>query len=376
MRASDKYWVLALLLVAISGQLLGLEVFIEHHAAGTSFVTMIPYKSLMFEKARGLAEYQISMVIRNSEKKQVASFEKRLEISEDEALNGTALVIRNEVSLAAGNYIADIIIRNAKLGDKRNMSSVFEIGIKSEDIGRAFVLGDKKGVTYALASTVGIDQLFERVYLFQTLSIPLDSLAIEIGGKSLVFANPSKSNEYDLSFARGILGSTEAKIHYYEANIRYLAEPFWFGAWQGYGSKYSLKDQIAQLRYIATQNEWNSLKRLASNMQGDAIERFWQKHDPSPGTARNEAREEFNKRVIIADERFTIHARLKGWKSDRGRIYIKYGDPDDTSSEVHPIDSPPNIVWNYYRINKSFIFYDLKGYGQYQLMNRETEYED
>jgi len=65
---------------------------------------------------------------------------------------------------------------------------------------------------------------------------------------------------------------------------------------------------------------------------------------------------------------------LKGWKSDRGRIYIKYGEPDEVYNEVHPLDLKPYIVWVYYRPNLVFVFMDMGGYGQYELRNKDEEY--
>jgi hypothetical protein len=73
---------------------------------------------------------------------------------------------------------------------------------------------------------------------------------------------------------------------------------------------------------------------------------------------------------------FTIHKKLKGWASDRGRIYIKFGEPDEITTDVHPIGRYPNITWTYYKQNKEFYFADVKGYGQYILRNKEAEYDE
>jgi GWxTD domain-containing protein len=116
------------------------------------------------------------------------------------------------------------------------------------------------------------------------------------------------------------------------------------------------------------------LRRLRNDDLEEGLEQFWTIHDPSPGTLRNEARELFYQRVLTADERYTIHARLQGWASDRGRIYIKYGEPDEISAEVLPLDSYPYIVWHYYNRNLRFIFDDVGGFGQYTLRNTEDEY--
>ncbi|HVY92142.1 MAG TPA: GWxTD domain-containing protein, partial [Bryobacteraceae bacterium] len=51
-----------------------------------------------------------------------------------------------------------------------------------------------------------------------------------------------------------------------------------------------------------------------------------------PGTAENEMKTEHYRRIGYANDHFT--ADVAGWKTDRGRIYIQYGPPDEIES--HP----------------------------------------
>jgi GWxTD domain-containing protein len=62
------------------------------------------------------------------------------------------------------------------------------------------------------------------------------------------------------------------------------------------------------------------------------IEAFWQRRDPTPDTEENEFKEEHYARIAYANEHFA--AGIPGWKSDRGRIYIVFGKPDEIDS--HP----------------------------------------
>jgi GWxTD domain-containing protein len=56
------------------------------------------------------------------------------------------------------------------------------------------------------------------------------------------------------------------------------------------------------------------------------IEQFWFRRDPDPRTAVNEYREEHYRRIAYANEQFA--SGLPGWKTDRGRVYITHGPPD------------------------------------------------
>ncbi len=62
------------------------------------------------------------------------------------------------------------------------------------------------------------------------------------------------------------------------------------------------------------------------------IEAFWQRRDPTPDTVENEFKEEHYRRIAYANERFA--SGIPGWRTDRGRIYIIWGKPDEIES--HP----------------------------------------
>ncbi|MCU0607223.1 MAG: GWxTD domain-containing protein [Candidatus Edwardsbacteria bacterium] len=64
---------------------------------------------------------------------------------------------------------------------------------------------------------------------------------------------------------------------------------------------------------------------------------FWKRKDPTPTTERNERYEEHLARVGFADENFPASS---GWWDDRGKIYLKFGDPDDR--EWNPMGSAPS----------------------------------
>ena len=62
------------------------------------------------------------------------------------------------------------------------------------------------------------------------------------------------------------------------------------------------------------------------------IEQFWYRRDPDPRTSFNEFKEEHYRRIAYANQWFK--SGKPGWKTDRGRIYIMHGPPDETES--HP----------------------------------------
>ena len=75
------------------------------------------------------------------------------------------------------------------------------------------------------------------------------------------------------------------------------------------------KEEAAQWKQIPTDEE--AAKFIAL---------FWARRDPTPGTPRNELREEFDARVKFSDDNFTV-GKMKGSMSDRGKTIILFGGP-------------------------------------------------
>ncbi len=87
------------------------------------------------------------------------------------------------------------------------------------------------------------------------------------------------------------------------------------------------------VRWIITDDERKAFMQLSNDEERDKfIEAFWQRRDPTPDTPENEYKDEIYRRIAYANEHFA--AGIPGWKTDRGRIYIMYGPPDEIDS--HP----------------------------------------
>ena len=87
------------------------------------------------------------------------------------------------------------------------------------------------------------------------------------------------------------------------------------------------------VRWIISDEERAAFKQLSNDEERDAfIENFWLRRDPTPDTAENEFKEEHYRRIAYANEHYA--AGIPGWRTDRGRIYIMYGKPDEINS--HP----------------------------------------
>ena len=85
--------------------------------------------------------------------------------------------------------------------------------------------------------------------------------------------------------------------------------------------------------YIITDEEKKAFSRLNTDEERqNFIEQFWLRRDPTPDTEENEFKEEHYRRIAYANEHYA--SGIPGWKTDRGRIYITFGPPDEIES--HP----------------------------------------
>ena len=142
--------------------------------------------------------------------------------------------------------------------------------------------------------------------------------------------------------------------------------------------------------YIITSDEKRAFKKLATDEEREQyIEAFWRRRDPNPDTEVNEYLEEHFERIAYANQHFA--SGIPGWKTDRGRIYIMYGPPND--KESHPMggqyDRPsyhgggstttyPFEVWFYRHLpgvgsGVEIEFVDPTGTGEYRIARSPNE---
>jgi len=127
------------------------------------------------------------------------------------------------------------------------------------------------------------------------------------------------------------------------------------------------------LSLIAKSGEMSAYKKdLSVRAKRRFLAEFWAGRDPSAGTPRNEMRESFYAAIAYADSKFRERGRVltPGWKTDRGRVYARYGEPDDVLRRQQQGYAPPYEVWRYSRgKGRYYIFADRTGVGGFRLMS-------
>ena len=132
--------------------------------------------------------------------------------------------------------------------------------------------------------------------------------------------------------------------------------------------------------YIITAAERNAFNQLQSNPEREQfILQFWERRNPTPGAAENPFQVEHYRRIAFANDHFSSSSGLPGWKTDRGRIYITFGPPDEIDS--HPVASAARLPYEDWRFrfiegignDVNIEFVDTDSNGEYHMTMDPSE---
>jgi GWxTD domain-containing protein len=131
-------------------------------------------------------------------------------------------------------------------------------------------------------------------------------------------------------------------------------------------------DSLAEpLVYISERADLVVYRGLTFEGKQRFLRAFWRRHDSTPGSAESDAQAAFYKRIAEANVRFREGgaAGIPGWRTDRGRIWIRHGEPDDVRREP---SNGPNRPWEAWKYTKAralkFVFLDFTQLGNYSLI--------
>jgi GWxTD domain-containing protein len=132
---------------------------------------------------------------------------------------------------------------------------------------------------------------------------------------------------------------------------------------------------VGFIDYFASKEELSDYERMSEGAKEMFLLKFWNARDPVPETPENELLFDVIRRVRFADENFSQGLK-KGRHTDRGRIYIKYGPPEERTKIPFSVDYKDREEWYYYSGNLEFIFVDIRGGGNYELVYSSISEEE
>lgn len=187
---------------------------------------------------------------------------------------------------------------------------------------------------------VGINQSFVRI----------DASKQNLSGEYIVqiTAYDSSATEHDDS---KVIAITQRSIKHQETLISFLEE--------------DINKAIKMLRYVATDEEIEKIANAKSDdIKREKLSLYWKELDPTPNTVYNEAMNEYYQRIKYANEQFKSYT--EGWLTDMGMVYIVLGPPLQVDKQSAIGSNVQYRQW-LYNGNRTFLFADKNGFGNYRL---------
>jgi GWxTD domain-containing protein len=136
-------------------------------------------------------------------------------------------------------------------------------------------------------------------------------------------------------------------------------------------SEEELDDLFDKSEYLATKTEIDKYEKL-SNVEGkrEYMFDFWKAKDENANLNKNEFYRNYMQRVQICNERYTSMGK-QGWKTDRGRVFLLYGEPTEIERYPNQLETRPYEIWQYTEIEGGvyFVFADLTGFSDYTILH-------
>lgn len=96
---------------------------------------------------------------------------------------------------------------------------------------------------------------------------------------------------------------------------------------------YDIEDEV---HFLLDAEEEEAFVQLHPGEQERYMIDYWEKRDPNPETSMNEAKAIYEERIRFANANYSRVGLVKGMFTDRGRVYIRYGEPSEVLQQVIP----------------------------------------
>jgi GWxTD domain-containing protein len=299
-----------------------------------------------FDLATGI--YSIRTLLQDKDSKQEAIGENTFAIKNyDQNISLSDILLISRIDNSRGkNEIIPNVSRNFP-SDKNKVKFYFEIYLKDS-------IDTRRTIEYTVLNS---DK--------KIIHKEVEDRNIKSGGNQVLYT----LNEFP--FDLGVY-TLVASILDSNGTLHVTTSKSFYSHWKGLPRVISdIEKAISQTVYIATPEELTYMKdaETVSEKTKRFLE-YWKKKDPSPNNDENEIFDEYFRRIAFTNENFSNYT--EGWRSDRGMVYTILGAPNNIDRHPFEYDSKPYEVWEYYDLNRSFVFLDQTGFGDYRLITPLT----
>jgi GWxTD domain-containing protein len=132
----------------------------------------------------------------------------------------------------------------------------------------------------------------------------------------------------------------------------------------------SFDELLSYLRYFVSPQRVQALRDAPPEQRAALWAAFWKQTDPTPSTPDNEALRDYFRRIATANTRYREEG-IAGWLTDRGKVYVTLGEPDQAGLPMGASGSSSNRgraeIWVYTQYNLRLIFVNQGGPGHLKL---------
>ncbi len=367
----------------------------------------IPYRLLVFEREEEIfvAGFRVIVELLDEDSKLVARDIKDSRVSVDnfETTNDHSLFLQDFLSfkIKAGEYKVAVFIADKNSSGEMPLKPselvlepenivLHPLVIKSEELSckdnRAFVLANAGGrVPFS-------SEKFHLVIPVQDTSVTKLQIVIENNDEEIISTTLTESytipigiaecekqitvtkNEEIIPVKNFILRNVNEKLSEGEVVLSvedednsidesFRSNIIWFN------KPFSLMDPEKAIEYISfieTDSVVYSLLSQSSSDYPEILSDYWAKYDPTPETVFNEVMSEYYNRVDHAIKEFRGIGKGDGAKTDRGVVYIKFGQPEKIERSSNSMGQVIE-TWTYSNTDRKFSFIDRKGTGNFIL---------
>jgi GWxTD domain-containing protein len=291
--------------------------------------------------------------------------------------------------------ISDIQLASNILQDSQNQNSMFYKNSVEVLPAPTIVFGVNKPVVFYYSEIYNLNKvtkghnlkIFQIVYNSKGQLLSRKVIAFPSGLKSKVEMGSVLINKYPTDTYTLILSvvdsignygvSSSKKFFIYNPDVIAAKDTTSRGNTSSLSSEFGtmsdeeLDDIWAKSKYKAVPQEIKGFTKIkGENSKRQFLYEFWKKRDTDVSTSENEAFREYLIRIDESNKRFGTMSKI-GWKTDRGRVYILYGEPSEIERFPNQMDTKPYEIWHYNDLEGGviFVFADLSGFSDYMLIH-------
>jgi GWxTD domain-containing protein len=142
--------------------------------------------------------------------------------------------------------------------------------------------------------------------------------------------------DFDVSSAPSGGYDLEVRVRQEGDSVTSVRRAHWSAAWSREAWLRNPRDVEDEVHFLLNEDQEEAFAQLDPGEQERYMDEYWSVRDPSPGSAVNEARDDYHRRLNFANRNFGRGNFVRGMFTDMGRTYVRYGEPNEVLHQVVP----------------------------------------